>query len=252
MPPRVTERELTHFRLAGTCAAATLAAVASKLRAGVTTADIDAWVREDTAARGARPSQLGYHGFPAAVCTSRNEVVCHGIPSGAVVLAHGDIINVDVTSELGGWHGDTSATFFIGAPSPEARHVVETARRALEAGLSVVRHGAHLGDIGAAIEAVARAAGCGVVREWGGHGIGRRMHLPPHVAHVGRRGTGLKLKQGMAFTIEPMLTLGAPHTRVLDDGWTVVTCDGRWSAQFEHTVVVTATGCEVLTRPPQA
>jgi methionyl aminopeptidase len=182
------------------------------------------------------------------VCTSRNEVVCHGIPRRDVVLQDGDIINVDVTSELGGWHGDTSATFFVGTPSAEARHLVETTHRCLEAGIAVVRHGAHLGDIGAAIEAIARAAGCGVVTEWGGHGIGRQMHLPPHVSHVGRRGTGLKLKRGMAFTIEPMVTLGAPTTRVLDDGWTVVTQDGRWSAQFEHTVVVTETGCEVMTR----
>jgi methionyl aminopeptidase len=165
-------------------------------------------------------------------------------------LNDGDIINVDVTSELGGWHGDTSATFFVGAPSLEARHVVDVARRSLEAGISVVRHGAHLGDIGAAIEAIARDAGCGVVSEWGGHGIGRKMHLPPHVAHVGRRGTGLKLKTGMAFTIEPMITLGRPETRVLDDGWTVVTRDGRWSAQFEHTIVVTPSGCEVLTASP--
>jgi methionyl aminopeptidase len=246
----VTERELPHLRRAGRAAAATLAVVASRLRAGITTADIDVWVREDTARRGARPSQLGYHGFPAAVCTSRNEVVCHGVPAASVVLNDGDIVNVDVTSELGGWHGDTSATFFIGAPSLEARHVVDVALRSLKAGISVVRHGAHLGDIGAAIEAIARDAGCGVVSEWGGHGIGRKMHLPPHVAHVGRRGTGLKLKSGMAFTIEPMITLGRPETRVLDDGWTVVTRDGRWSAQFEHTVVVTPSGCEVLTANP--
>ncbi|MER2561698.1 MAG: type I methionyl aminopeptidase [Myxococcaceae bacterium] len=247
MPPRVTEKELHHFRRAGRVAANTLALVGSRLKPGVTTADIDAWVREDTLRHGARPSQLGYHGFPAAVCTSRNEVVCHGVPSENDVLGEGDIINVDVTSELGGWHGDTSATFCIGEISNEARHVVETARRCLEAGITVVRHGAHLGDIGAAIEALATEAGCDVVRDWGGHGIGRQMHLEPHVAHVGRKGTGLKLKTGMAFTIEPMITLGRPETRVLADGWTVVTVDGRWSAQFEHTVVVTPNGCEVLT-----
>lgn len=247
VPPRIAERELPHFRRAGQVAAQTLAHVASRLAPGVSTADIDAWVREDTARRGARPSQLGYQGFPAAVCTSRNEVVCHGMPRPDELLRDGDIINVDVTSELGGWHGDTSATFCIGDVSDDARHVVETARRCLEAGVAVVRHGAHLGDLGAAIHAVAREAGCDVVRDWGGHGIGRQMHLPPHVAHVGKKGAGLKLKAGMAFTIEPMITLGAPDTRVLADGWTVVTVDGRWSAQFEHTVVVTATGCEVLT-----
>lgn len=246
----LTDKELTHFRRAGQVAAQTLSLVGSRLAAGVSTAQIDRWVREDTATRGAKPSQLGYQGFPAAVCTSRNEVVCHGIPSDDVILRDGDIINVDVTSELGGWHGDTSKTFFIGTPSPEARHVVETAERCLEAGIAVVRHGAHLGDIGAAIEALATAAGCSVVRDWGGHGIGRSMHLPPHVAHVGRRGTGLKLKTGMAFTIEPMICLGRPDTRVLDDGWTVISVDGSWSAQFEHTIVVTQHGCDVLTRLP--
>lgn len=248
MAPRVTERELPHFRRAGVVAAQTLAAVGARLVAGVTTKDIDTWVRDDTERRGARPSQLGYQGFPAAVCTSRNEIVCHGIPRDDEALRDGDIINVDVTSELGGWHGDTSATFCIGTPSNEALHVVDVARRCLEAGISVVRHGAHLGDIGAAIEQLASKCGCSVIRDWGGHGIGRAMHLPPHVAHVGRKGTGLKLKAGMAFTIEPMIALGRPDTRVLADGWTVVTVDGSWSAQFEHTVVVTNVGCEVLTR----
>jgi methionyl aminopeptidase len=224
-----------------------LASIAARLRPGVTTAEIDAWVREDTRRQHARPSQLGYHGFPAAVCTSRNEVVCHGVPRADEVLVDGDIINVDITSELGGWHGDTSATFFIGTPSVEARHLVETARRALEAGVAAVRPGAHLGDVGAAISALAGREGCGVVEAWGGHGIGRRMHLAPHVSHVAQAGTGPRLCVGMAFTIEPMLTLGSPQTRTLADGWTVVTVDGRWSAQFEHTVLVTDGGCEVLT-----
>ncbi len=237
------------MRFAGRVAARTLAFVGAQLRPGLTTGDVDRLVREDTARRGARPSQLGYHGFPAAVCTSRNEVVCHGIPRGDEVLEPGDILNVDVTSEVKGWHGDTSRTFFIGEPSPEARHVVETARRCLEAGIAVVRHGARLGDLGAAIEALARAEGCGVVSEWGGHGIGRQMHLPPHVSHVGRAGEGLQLRAGMIYTIEPMVTLGSPETRTLDDGWTVVTTDGRWSAQFEHTVLVTRRGSEVLTVP---
>ena len=239
---------LVAMRRVGRLAAATLSHVRARLRPGVSTGDIDRWVRAYTAERGARCSQLGYHGFPAGVCTSRNEVVCHGIPRNDEVLAAGDIINVDVTSELDGWHGDTSMTFCIGAVSAEARHLVESAERALEAGIAAVRAGAHLGDIGAAISELARAAGCGVVTEWGGHGIGREMHLPPHVSHVGVRGEGLVLREGMTFTIEPMLTLGAPETRTLDDEWTVVTRDGRWSAQFEHTVLVTRRGCEVLTR----
>lgn len=247
--PRITNStELQAMRRVGRLAARTLALIGSKLAVGVSTGDIDRWVREDTAKHGARPSQLGYHGFPASVCTSRNEVVCHGIPRDDERLAPGDIINVDITSELNGWHGDTSATFCIGDVTREAKHLVETTRHALEVGLAEVRPGAHLGDIGAAIDLVASAAGCCVVTDWGGHGIGREMHLPPHVAHVGLRGEGLTLREGMTFTIEPMLTLGRPKTRVLADEWTVVTIDGRWSAQFEHTVLVTRRGHEVLTR----
>jgi methionyl aminopeptidase len=245
-------REQAALRRAGKAAAETLAHVASRLGPGVATADIDAWVREDTARRGGTPSQLGYEGFPAAVCTSRNSVVCHGIPRRDERLAPGDIVNVDVTTCLDGFHGDTSATFFVGEPSPEARHVVEVARACRDAGIAVVRDGARLGDIGAAIEEVARRAGCGVVRELGGHGIGRAMHAPPHVAHHGRRGWGPRLRAGMAFTIEPMINLGGPAVRFLDDGWTVVTADGSLSAQFEHTVLVTREGCEILTLPEPA
>lgn len=240
-------RAVESLRRAGRAAAATLAFVGRRLRAGVSTAEIDAWVREDTARRGGRPSQLGYHGFPAAVCTSRNHVVCHGIPRRDEVLTPGDIVNVDVTTELDGFHGDTSATFVIGTPSPEARHVVAVARRCRDAGVSVVREGARLGDIGAAIEELARSEGCSVVRDFGGHGIGRKMHAPPHVPHTGRRGEGLRLRAGMALTIEPMVNLGRPEVRVLGDRWTVVTEDGSLSAQFEHTVVVTRAGCEVMT-----
>jgi len=243
-------RALTKMRAAARAAAQTLATVRARLRPGVTTGDIDAWVREDTAKRGGRPSQLGYHGFPAAVCTSRNNVVCHGIPSRSDVLALGDIVNVDVTTCLDGYHGDTSATFVIGgrdAAQPLALHVVDVAERCRDAGIAVVRDGARLGDIGAAIEEVARKAGCSVVRDFGGHGIGRSMHADPHVAHTGTRGTGIRLKAGMAITIEPMINAGAPEVIVLDDGWTVLTRDGSLSAQFEHTVVVTRNGCEVLT-----
>ncbi len=240
-------RERARLRAAGRVAAATLAHVGGLLRAGIATAEIDRWVREDTARRGGRPSQLGYEGFPAAVCTSRNQVVCHGIPNARELLADGDIVNVDVTTELDGFHGDTSATFFIGEVSPEARHVVETARRCRDAGIAVVRPGARLGDVGAAIDEVARAAGCTVVTELGGHGIGRKMHAEPHVRHTGVRGTGMRLRPGMAFTIEPMVNLGKRDVRFLDDGWTVVTADGALSAQFEHSVLVTETGVEILT-----
>lgn len=248
--PILTMRDVEAMRLAGRAAAETLAHVARELRPGLSTADVDALVRRHTASLGGRPAQLGYHGFPAAVCTSRNEVVCHGIPRPEVLLEPGDIVNVDVTTELGGFHGDTSATFCIAEVSPEARHVVDTARACLEAGISVVRDGARLGDIGAAIEEVARRAGCSVVRDFGGHGIGRRMHQPPHVSHTGVRGAGPRLRAGMALTIEPMVNLGGPAVRTLADGWTVLTADGSLSAQFEHTLVVTRAGCEILTPTP--
>lgn len=241
-------RDLDRLRAAARVAATTLNEVTSRVTAGITTKAIDLWVREDTALRGGKPSQLGYKGFPAAVCTSKNEVVCHGIPSESVLLEEGDIINVDVTTELDGFHGDTSRTIFIGDPSPEARHVVDVSHRCLEAGIAVVRDGARLGDVGAAIQELAHREGCSVVTDVGGHGIGRKMHLPPHVSHAGVRGSGMRLKAGMAFTIEPMINLGRPEVRTLADGWTMVTRDGSLSAQFEHTILVTHDGCEVLTR----
>jgi methionyl aminopeptidase len=238
--------EIAKMRVAGKIAAATLAYVAHKLRAGVTTADIDQWVREDTARHGAQPSQLGYKGFPAAVCTSRNEVVCHGIPSQRELLEPGDIVNVDVTTELGGFHGDTSRTFFVGAPSPAARHLVRVAEEARDVGVRALRVGRRLGEVGQVIEEFVRAEGCSVVRELGGHGIGRAMHLEPHVPHHGFAG-GARLREGMALTIEPMINLGLPEVELLEDGWTIVTRDRSLSAQFEHTVLITHEGPEVLT-----
>ncbi len=240
--------EIEGLRHAGAAAAATLAFVGERLRAGVTTADIDSWVRAHTKRLGGTPSQLGYKGFPAAVCTSRNDVVCHGIPHPGEALEPGDIVNVDVTTCLEGFHGDTSATFLIGNVSPEGRHVVEVALRCRDAGIGAVREGARLGDIGAAVAELASQEGCSVVRDFGGHGIGRRMHMDPHVPHFGARWAGMRLRAGMVFTIEPMINLGAPDVRVLDDGWTVLTADGSLSAQFEHTVLVTREGFEILTQ----
>lgn len=246
------------LRRAGRVAAATLQHVAGRLRAGVTSAQIDAWVREDTRRRGGRPSQLGYRvsrdipPFPGAVCVSIDDVVCHGIPSPRARLAEGSIVNVDVTTEIGGFHGDTSQTFVIGEASAEARHVVDVARRCLDAGIRVVRPGARLGDIGAAIEEIAKREGCSVVRDFGGHGVGRSMHCEPHVPHYGRAGTGLRLKAGMVFTIEPMINLGSAEVEFADDGWTVRTRDGSLSAQFEHSVLVTHDGVEILTLPGPA
>jgi methionyl aminopeptidase len=242
-----TVREVAGIRVASQMAADTLLRVGDMIRAGITTDDIDRFVLEDTARRGAICAPLNYHGFPKHVCTSINEVVCHGIP-GPRVLANGDIINVDVTTKFEGFFGDTSATFYIGEVSAEARHVTEVSRRSLELAIAEVREGARLGDIGAAIQEYAEGEGCSVVRAFVGHGIGRVFHEAPQVSHVGKRGSGLRLRAGMVFTIEPMINIGAYDVEVLADKWTAVTADGSLSAQFEHTVVVTKTGCEVLTR----
>jgi methionyl aminopeptidase len=233
-------------------AAETLLFVGEKIQSGMTTDDINRIVHEHTLRLGARPAPLNYKGFPKSVCTSVNEVVCHGIPNGRV-LKDGDIINVDVTHVYESFHGDTSATFYIGTPSPKARHVVETARRALEAGIEQVRDGARLGDIGAAIQEYVENAGCSVVRDFVGHGIGRKFHEEPQVRHYGKHGTGERLRAGMTFTIEPMVNLGGWEVEVDPaDKWTVRTVDGSLSAQFEHTLLVTRSGCDILTMRPRA
>ncbi|MEC7949264.1 MAG: type I methionyl aminopeptidase [Myxococcota bacterium] len=249
-------KQIKQHRKAGRLAAETLQMIGEHVRPGVTTESLNLIVHEYTVAAGARPAPLNYGGgrgrppFPKSVCTSINEVICHGIP-GPTVLRDGDIVNVDVTSVLpaqGGWYGDTSATFYVGEPSPMARHVVEVARTCLELGMAAAKPGNRLGDIGWAIQQYAEAKGCSVVRDYTGHGIGRTFHGPPSVLHYGRPGRGLKLKPGMTFTIEPMINLGSPEVDHLDDGWTAVTRDRSLSAQFEHTIVLTTEGCEVLTR----
>jgi len=231
-------------------AAETLVEVGKIIRVGMTTLELDDFVHRFIVEHDAYPSPLNYRGFPKSVCTSRNSVICHGIPSAEEKLADGDIINIDVTTYLpkkNGYHGDTSATFYVGEPSEEARLVTEVARRSLELGIAEVAHGKRLGDIGAAIQEYAEAQGCSVVREYVGHGVGRKFHMPPQVAHFGTRGKGKRITQGMIFTIEPMINLGAPGTDLMDDGWTVKTRDRSLSAQFEHTVLVTREGVEVLT-----
>ena len=245
-----TAREIEIMREAGRLAAESLVAVADMVRPGITTDDINEFVHVDTLRKGAVPAPLNYLGFPKSVCTSVNEVVCHGIP-GSQKLKLGDIINIDITHKYGGYHGDTSATFYVGAPSEEAKKITETARRCLELGINEVRPGARLGDIGAAIQEFAEARGCSVVTDFVGHGIGRKFHEEPKVLHVGTRGRGIRLKPGMTFTIEPMINLGVPDVEILEDEWTAVTADGRLSAQFEHTVLVTETGCEILTQRPE-
>ncbi|MCC6217675.1 MAG: type I methionyl aminopeptidase [Polyangiaceae bacterium] len=252
-----TPAEVEAMRVVGRMAGESLCMVDDLIRPGLTTDEIDAAVHEDTLRRGAIPAPLHYVGtggtvpYPRSVCTSVNEVVCHGVP-GPRRLAPGDIVNVDITHIFDGFHGDTSATFYVGEPSPEARLVTEVARLCLDAGVAQVRPGARLGDIGAAIQELAESWGCSVVRDFVGHGIGRRFHEEPKVEHYGARGRGVRLRPGMIFTIEPMINLGGHRTRVLDDGWTAVTADGSLSAQFEHTVLVTSTGAEILTQRPRA
>jgi methionyl aminopeptidase len=245
----MTPSMLARMREACQLAADTLLMVGPELRAGMTTDDINTLVHDYTVKHGAWPSPLNYNGFPKSVCTSVNEVVCHGIP-GKRVLKDGDIVNVDVTSyypKKNGFHGDTSATFYIGTPSEQAKLVTEVSRHCLELGIAEVREGARIGDIGAAIEAYAKSQGCSVVRDYVGHGIGREFHTAPQVPHFGNRGEGKRLKAGMVFTIEPMINIGRCETELQADDWTVLTADRSLSAQFEHTIVVTKTGCEVLT-----
>lgn len=241
-----TPKEIDLMRQVGRLTAETLEAVGPLIRPGVTTREIDEFVHRDTLSRGCIPAPLNYKGFPKSCCTSVNDVICHGIPSDRA-LKEGDIINVDVTHIYEGFHGDTSATFYVGTPSEKAKLVTEVARRSLELGIAQVRPGARLGDIGAAIQEYAEGQGCSVVRDFVGHGIGRRFHEDPQVAHYGQWGRGARLKPGMTFTIEPMINIGSYAVRILDDKWTAITVDGELSAQFEHTLLVTLTGVEVLT-----
>lgn len=239
------------MRRACQLAADTLVMIGEHIRVGISTEEINTLVHEYTLAHDATPAPLNYRGFPKSVCTSVNEVVCHGIPSKDVVLQDGDIINVDVTSILPrrkGFYGDTSATFYVGRPSMKARHVVEVARHCLELGIEQVRPGARVGDIGWVIQQYAESKGCSVVRDYTGHGIGRQFHTEPSIPHYGIPNTGPVLKKGMVFTIEPMINLGTFAVDHLEDGWTVLTKDRSLSAQFEHTLVVTNNGCEILTR----
>lgn len=244
-------KDIEQLRVVSLMAAETLLLVGEKLRVGMTTEEINTIVHDDTIRRGAYPAPLNYRGFPKSVCTSVNDVVCHGIPD-ATVLKDGDIVNVDVTTFYKGFYGDTSATFYIGTPSADARKVTEAARKALDLGIAEVKEGARLGDIGAAIQEYVESQGMSVVRDFVGHGIGRKFHEPPQVKHYGKRGTGERMKVGMVFTIEPMVNVGEWEIDVDPaDKWTVTTADGSLSAQFEHTIAVTKNGCEVLTQRPK-
>jgi methionyl aminopeptidase len=243
-----TPEEIARMRVAGRLAAEVLEMIEPHVRPGVTTEELDAIChRHIVDVQGTVPANVGYRGFPKTICTSVNNVICHGIPSATKVLREGDIVNIDVTVIKDGWHGDTSRMFFIGEPSVLARRLVEVTREAMYHGIRAVRPGATLGDIGHAIQSHAEAQRFSVVREYCGHGIGRVYHEDPQVLHYGEPGTGLRLQPGMTFTIEPMINAGARHTRLLPDGWTVVTKDRSLSAQWEHTIAVTEEGFEVMT-----
>jgi methionyl aminopeptidase len=216
---------------------------------GATTLDVDAAAREVLQQRGARSNFLGYNGFPAVVCTSPNDVIVHGIPSADVVLEAGDILSIDCGAIIEGWHADAAVTVPVDEIDDESARLIDVTRRSLEAAIDQVMEGHRLGDVGAAVEGIAEQAGFSVVREYVGHGIGTAMHEDPQVPNYGPAGRGLKLKEGHVLAIEPMVNAGTAATRLLDDGWTVVTADGRRSAHFEHTIAVTDHGPEVLTVP---
>ena len=242
-----TPEDILHMKEAGKLVVDTLKLCESSIKPGMTTEDINTIVHEYTIKHGATPAPLNYHGFPKSVCTSINDVICHGIPSTKDILKEGDIVNVDVTSILHGYHADANMTFLVGNCSDDAKKIVNVARESLKRALTVVKPGKRIGDIGYAIQEYAEGQGCSVVRDYIGHGIGRGFHEAPEVPHYGRKNTGIELIPGMVFTIEPMINLGEPYSRVLSDNWTAVTTDGSLSAQFEQTILVTDSGYEVLT-----
>ncbi|MCP4295987.1 MAG: type I methionyl aminopeptidase [Proteobacteria bacterium] len=225
----------------------TLDMVEERITAGITTNQIDDWVHQYTLDNNATPATLNYNGFPKSVCTSFNDVICHGIPDDTIIK-EGDIINVDVTSILDGYFGDTNRTFMIGNCSTEAQKITRIAKECLDLGIEAVKPYGFIGDIGAAIQEYAHSMGCSVVEKFVGHGIGRKFHQEPQVPHFGRKGLGIRILPGMTFTIEPMINLGKKGVRILNDGWTAKTVDGSLSAQFEHTILVTETDKRVLTR----
>ena len=246
-----TPEDIEKMRVAGRLAAEVLQVVAPHVKAGVSTAYLDRICHDHIVnVQQAIPANVGYKGFPATVCTSVNNVICHGIPTEAKILKDGDIVNIDVTVIKDGFHGDTSRMYIVGKPSVKAQRLVDVTREAMFQAIRQVRPGTTLGDIGHTIQRYVEAERFSVVREYCGHGIGRVYHEDPQVLHYGTPGTGLRLEKGMTFTIEPMVNEGQRHTRLMPDGWTVVTKDRSLSAQWEHTVAVTDTGVEILTRVP--
>jgi len=240
------ETDVQYLKRAGRLVVDTLDLVESAIRPGLTTDEINSIVHDYTIKNNAIPAPLNYKGFPKSVCTSVNDVICHGIP-GKRVLCDGDIINVDVTSILDGYYADANRTFFVGTPGEDAKKIVNVARQSLVEAIAMVKPGNRIGDIGWAIQKYAEDQGCSVVREFVGHGVGFEFHEPPQVPHFGRKGEGIELVPGMVFTIEPMINLGDYRLRILDDKWTAITEDGCLTAQFEQTILVTDDGYESLT-----
>ncbi len=246
-----TPEDIEKMRVAGRLAAEVLQVVAPYVKPGVSTAELDRICFEHIVnEQKAIPANVGYKGFPATICSSVNNVICHGIPSPLKILKDGDIVNIDVTVIKDGFHGDTSRMYIAGQPSVIAKRLIDVTREAMFKAIRIVKPGTTLGDIGHAIQSYVEAERFSVVREYCGHGIGRIYHEDPQVLHYGQPGAGVILKEGMTFTIEPMVNQGARHTRLMPDGWTVVTKDRSLSAQWEHTVYVTHDGVEILTRVP--
>lgn len=243
-----SKKDIEKMKIAGRKAASVLEMLDDHVKSGVTTNQLDEiaykFITEELKCI---PANINYNGYPKTLCTSVNQVVCHGIPSDDRVLKNGDIINIDVTVIEDGWHGDTSKMYLVGKVADHAKRLVEVTQECMFAGIREVRPGAHLGDVGAAIQEHAETNHYSVVRDYCGHGIGQVYHEEPQVLHYGQRHEGLELKEGMCFTIEPMINLGGYQTKLLNDGWTVVTKDGRLSAQWEHTIAVTSSGYEILT-----
>lgn len=240
------EADIEGIRKAGQLVLDTFEQIEDKIRPGIKTDEINTIVHEFTINNGAQPAPLNYRGFPKSVCVSINEEVCHGIP-GKRVLMDGDIVNVDITSVLNGYYADANKTFFAGTPGPDARKIVSVARECLKRGISMVKPGNTVGDVGWAIQTYAEDQGCSVVRDFVGHGVGFEFHESPQIPHFGQKGQGIRFIPGMVFTIEPMINLGNKELKILADNWTAVTKDGSLSAQFEQTILVTPSGYESLT-----
>src|SRR6185503_5666846 len=238
------------MRAAGRLAAEILDALVPHVAPGVTTQELDDIVHRMILDAGGVPATLGYRGYTKSCCTSVNHVVCHGIP-GDRILKDGDIVNIDVTPILDGWHGDSSRMYLVGDVPVKARRLVEVTYEAMMRGIAAARPGNHLGDISHAIQSFAESHRYGVVRDFCGHGLGRDFHSAPEVVHVGRPGTGPELRPGMFFTVEPMMNIGKATVKVLDDGWTAVTRDRSLSAQFEHSIGISEDGCEIFTKSPK-